>query len=68
MRARIIEIDEKRLAIGARLGLDDVNGRTRRSEIDLVARGLHVVLGIAAIEHEAPGAARERVLDERARE
>ena len=63
---RVIEVDKQRLAVGPGFGLDDMHGRTRRSEIDLVARGLHVMLRVAAVKHEVPGAARQGILDERA--
>ena len=66
--ARVIEINKQRLAVGARFGLHDVNRRTRRSEINLVAGGLHVVLGIAAMEQEAPGAACQNIFGERPRD
>jgi len=62
--ARVIEIDKKRLAVSARVGFHNVNRRPRRSEIHLVAGGLHVVLGVAAIKHEAPGATRQNIFGE----
>ena len=65
--AGVIEIDQQRFAVAAGLGLDDVDGGTRGAEIDLVARGLHVVLRVAAMQHEVPGAAGEHVFDEAAR-
>jgi hypothetical protein len=64
----VIEIDQHGIAVAAGLDIDDMDGRPRGPEIDLVAPGLHIVLAIAAIEHEIAGTFRKRVLDERARQ
>jgi len=66
--ARVIEVDEERLAVAARLRFDDVDGRTCGAEIDLVARGLHVMLRVTRVEHEVAGAGGERILHEGARD
>ncbi len=63
----VVEVGQHRLAVAARFGLDDVHRRSRRAEIDLFAPGLHVVLGIAAIEREVPRAIGQHILDEPAR-
>ena len=66
--ARVIEIDEQRFAVAAGFRLDDVDGRTGGAEIDLVARGLHVMLGVPRVQHEVAGAGCQRILDEGARD
>ena len=63
----VIKIDQQRLAIAAGFRLDDEHGGTGGAEIDLVARRLHVVLGVAPVQDEIPGATGQRVLDQAAR-
>jgi hypothetical protein len=53
---RVVKVGELGLAIRAGLQVDDVNGGAGGAEIDLLAPGLHVVLGVLAVHHEvAPG-------------
>ena len=50
--ARVIKINQQGLAILLCFRLHDMHRSACRAEIDLVARWLHVVLGVAAMQHE----------------
>ncbi len=49
----VVEILDRRFAIVAGDGIDDVHRRAGGAEIDPLAPGLHVVLRILAVQHEA---------------
>ena len=64
----IVEVLHRRLAVLARGGVVDEDGRARGAEMDAVAAGPEIVLRVLAVERDVAGGQRQHVLHQRRRE
>ena len=64
----VVEVPEGRFAIGAGLGIDDVDRRAGGAEVDPRAAELHVERGIGRVQDDVPCRLCQGVLDQGARD